>query len=480
MSKSFSFKDINPISFILYNPWAKLLKNILKIEDYKGEVDNIIYEIKSNGTCKITDYTFKKANYSEKVSYSVIPLLNIPEEVNIHGKKCIVTELGDSCFEGLKRLTNIKLPKTITKIGKRCFYNCTSLTSIELPNSVIELGGSCFSNCESLSSILLPKGITKLGYSCFERCISLVNITLPNTITELGDYCFSNCTSLTIIDLSEKITKLGNYSFQNCKALTSIHIPDSIKVFGKNSFSECSSLTNIILPNSLEKWDLEQAFGKYYPRKKEFNEALGATLARVCMSDGELQKSERNAVLKYIEDLYGTANAIAIKNSFNSNLDISLDKDPKYITNIQTIAEHLKYQELLAFCEMMFEIAKIANGILQKEWEVLQDILFSIHLRYNDISYLNMKYAVDFDQEKEGEEEEEQQHSQPKIRSEFDAYYKALGLNPTNDKDTIRKAYHTLARKYHPDTVQDPAFKVVMTEKFKVISEAYNKLVNSI
>lgn len=454
MSKSFSFKDINPISFILYNPWAKLLKNILKIEDYKGEVDNIIYEIKSNGTCKITDYTFKKANYSEKVSYSVIPLLNIPEEVNIHGKKCVVTELGDSCFEGLKRLTNIKLPKTITKIGKRCFYDCCSLSSIELPDSIEELGESCFMNCESLTSITLPDSIVELGASCFSYCGSLTNVNWPKEIKKLGNYCFYKCISLT-----------------------SIHIPDSIEDLGNVSFEECSSLTDIYLPKTLTKWDLQRAFGAKYPHEKEFNEALGALLATICISDGSIQYSEKNAVIRYVERLYGTANLYTIKNAFNNNKYKSIEEDSEYINNIQTIAKHLNYQEQLAFCEMMFEIAKVANGILEKEWKILQDILFFLPLNYNDISYLNAKYASDFGQE-EKESEEEPQHRNPKNKSAFDAYYKELGLKPTDNKDTIRKAYHTLSKKYHPDTVQDPSLKIVMTEKFKSITEAYNKLVD--
>lgn len=53
-------------------------------------------------------------------------------------------------------------------------------------------------------------------------------------------------------------------------------------------------------------------------------------------------------------------------------------------------------------------------------------------------------------------------------------YYKILGIPRTADKSAIRKAYHKLSRKWHPDkTKQD---KKVAEENFKKISEAYSTL----
>lgn len=52
-------------------------------------------------------------------------------------------------------------------------------------------------------------------------------------------------------------------------------------------------------------------------------------------------------------------------------------------------------------------------------------------------------------------------------------YYDVLGINKNADKDTIKKAYRKLAKKYHPDTNKGDARA---QEKFKEITEAYNVL----
>lgn len=56
---------------------------------------------------------------------------------------------------------------------------------------------------------------------------------------------------------------------------------------------------------------------------------------------------------------------------------------------------------------------------------------------------------------------------------QFSDYYKELGLAKGATEDEIKKAFRTLARKYHPDTnPEDPTAE----DKFKKISEAYEVL----
>ena len=47
-------------------------------------------------------------------------------------------------------------------------------------------------------------------------------------------------------------------------------------------------------------------------------------------------------------------------------------------------------------------------------------------------------------------------------------YYKTLGVEKNASKDEIKKAYKTLAKKYHPDMNKEAD----ATEKFKEINEA--------
>ena len=60
--------------------------------------------------------------------------------------------------------------------------------------------------------------------------------------------------------------------------------------------------------------------------------------------------------------------------------------------------------------------------------------------------------------------------------SRLDYAYAVLGLPSSASKNEILKAYRSLAKKYHPDMVQEEFLKLELTEKFKEINWAYNLL----
>ena len=55
-------------------------------------------------------------------------------------------------------------------------------------------------------------------------------------------------------------------------------------------------------------------------------------------------------------------------------------------------------------------------------------------------------------------------------------YCAILGVTESATQEELHKAYTSLAKRYHPDTVQDEMLKLVLTEKLKEINTAYQKM----
>jgi len=56
--------------------------------------------------------------------------------------------------------------------------------------------------------------------------------------------------------------------------------------------------------------------------------------------------------------------------------------------------------------------------------------------------------------------------------------YKVLGVPEGADETTIKKAYHELVKKYHPDKYANNPLSDLAEEKLKQINEAYDMLIN--
>ena len=86
------------------------------------------------------------------------------------------------------------------------------------------------------------------------------------------------------------------------------------------------------------------------------------------------------------------------------------------------------------------------------------------NLRYQRVSEYNLQTFLNMKNRKLREEQ---------IMSAKRDYYEVLGVSRDADKNTIKKAYRKLAKKYHPDTNQG---KAQAAERFKEATEAYNIL----
>lgn len=114
----------------------------------------------SNAKYKVTVAPKKDSKTGGTVSYMKVTNKNaktvtVPNTVKINGVTYKVTSIGNSAFNGCKKLKKVTLGKNITTIGDKAFYKCSALTKITIPSKVSKIGKSAFQNCKKLKNITI-------------------------------------------------------------------------------------------------------------------------------------------------------------------------------------------------------------------------------------------------------------------------------------------------------------------------------------
>lgn len=197
------------------------------------------------------------------------------------------------------------------------------------------------------------------------------------------------------------------------------------------------------------------------------NKGLAGVIGLVMKADGIASKAELEGVASYLKRHYKSADVGDILKALKVNLKIN---NPNFVKqSCIWLTANMSHAERLGFCEFLFDIARLSQGISETEWKLLSDIMNRVGLETEDIDYLSRKYASFF--RKKGDTT-----AKTEGNSTTADYLRILGLDPSATTTDIQMAYRTLTRKYHPDTVQDEEMKLVLTEKFKEISLAYSFL----
>lgn len=283
------YAEENGFDFLIFGEPEKYTYNILDdgsigITGYKGKSSDLIIpeEIDGYKVTAIMDYAFKYKTPLERVT--------IPDSVKT---------IGNSAFDGCKRIKYVKIGEKVENIGDYAFYECTRLSSVTIPESATSLGYLCFGYYQSYRfspesgnkypisekyyiTIFGKKGSAAQEYanenefkfleSGKEFLYELLDngtaeiigyngektdITFPSEVdgykvTSIRNTEFYGSNPVISVTLPDGLTSIGDNAFSNCTDdLTSITIPDSVTEICYAAFANCTGLSSITIPDSV-------------------------------------------------------------------------------------------------------------------------------------------------------------------------------------------------------------------------------------
>lgn len=174
----------------------------------------------------------------------------------------------------------------------------------------------------------------------------------------------------------------------------------------------------------------------------------------VIKADGKVSQTEMDYVQQYFVGTYGKERANAIFRTFN-------EINKKHEISAQRICTFLnqrtRYEVRLQLLHFLFGIARSDGSISNLEIDKIREISGYLRVSFRDFESIMAMFV-----------------------KSADNAYKILEINKTATDEEIKKAYRTMAKKYHPDRVntENEAIKKGAEEKFKEVQKAYETIQN--
>jgi hypothetical protein len=175
--------------------------------------------------------------------------VKIPATFTYDGVKYKVTKIGDSAFDGNKKITSVEIPSTVTEIGGRAFYECSKLKTVTISKKakLRLIGAAAFNSCTSLKEIYI--NAETVGWIAFGVCSSLEKVTFGDNVKEIGQSAFAR-TAIKSIDFGKNITTVESYAMENCEQLEEIIIGENVTTLGDNIDWGCDKLKTITVKST--------------------------------------------------------------------------------------------------------------------------------------------------------------------------------------------------------------------------------------
>ncbi|MFS4416151.1 TerB family tellurite resistance protein [Maribacter sp. 2307ULW6-5] len=172
----------------------------------------------------------------------------------------------------------------------------------------------------------------------------------------------------------------------------------------------------------------------------------------VIKADGQVSQREMDYVRQYFVGTYGKEKANAIFRTFN---EVNKKREISAQRICAFLNQRTRYEVRLQLLHFLFGIARADGSISDLEVRKIREIAGYLGVRASDFESIMAMF----------------------IKSANNAY-KILEIEKTATDDEVKKAYRTMAKRYHPDRVntQDEAIKKGAEEKFKEVQKAYEAI----
>jgi DnaJ like chaperone protein len=237
-----------------------------------------------------------------------------------------------------------------------------------------------------------------------------------------------------------------------------------------NTFLTLSIIFGLIVVFKLYKYFQRKKLNRLVNSKEDFAKSeLGlfiALVAKVAKADGRVQELEAQLIKMMFDDI---TKVFDEKQKARDIMKEIFNEEKQKSDNTKNIASELnnligksilKRRQFVGF---LIQLAFIDSGISEEEDKVLRVIVNELNISEEQYK----QFINNF---------ENKMKNNNQTMSEKEAY-EILGVQQTDDMDTIKKAYRNLIRKYHPDIIssqdKDESNMEEATAKTQQINQAY-------
>ncbi|MDX9907105.1 MAG: TerB family tellurite resistance protein [Bacteroidales bacterium] len=183
----------------------------------------------------------------------------------------------------------------------------------------------------------------------------------------------------------------------------------------------------------------------------DFMMSLLVLIAAILKADGRVVRSELDFVKSYFLRSFGPEAARQMVRTLG---DLIKQEIPLTEVNRQ-IKNNMDYPSRLQLIHLLLAISKADGKVCDNEMRLIRQIADELGVEPKDYESMQHMYY-----------------------SDVNAAYKVLEIEPDATNDEVKKAYRTMAVRYHPDKVSHLGEELANSakEKFQKINEAYEKI----